>query len=91
MILQRFVLRIEMLSQQDRLSKFCADAGSLTTFEIGQYFVTRDTEEFSQFTDSVAVVSTPWQETKIHLNRMVGSERTPKLDPFGGYNLLPTR
>ena len=26
----------------------------LTTVEVGQYFLTKDTEEFSQFTDSVA-------------------------------------
>ena len=41
-------------SQQDRLSKFCTDAGYLTTVEVAQYFLTKDTEEFSQFTDSVA-------------------------------------
>ena len=32
----------------------CIDAGFLTTVEVGQYFMTKDTEEFSQFTDSVA-------------------------------------
>ena len=52
--LQRYRERIEKLPQQDRLSKFCTDAGFLTTVEIGQYFMTKDTEEFSQFTDSVA-------------------------------------
>ena len=36
------------------MSKFCTDAGFLTTVEVGQYFKTKDTEEFSQFTDSVA-------------------------------------
>ena len=30
------------------------DAGFLSVVEIGQYFMTKDTEEFSQFTDSVA-------------------------------------
>ena len=35
-------------------SKFCIDAGFLTIVEVGQYFMTKDTEEFSQFTDSVA-------------------------------------
>ena len=30
------------------------DAGFLTTFDVGQYFTTKDTEEFSQFTESVA-------------------------------------
>ena len=42
------------VGEQERLSKFCTDAGFLTTVEIGQYFMTKDTEEFSQFTDSVA-------------------------------------
>ena len=36
------------------MSEFCTDAGFLTTVEIGQYVMTKDTEEFSQFTDSVA-------------------------------------
>ena len=30
------------------------DAGFLTTVDVGQYFMTKDTDEFSQFTDSVA-------------------------------------
>ena len=46
--------RIEKVSQQDRLSKFCLDAGFLIVVEIGQYFMTKDTAEFSQFTDAVA-------------------------------------
>ena len=31
--------------------KICIDAGFLTTVEVGQYFMTKDTEEFSQFTE----------------------------------------
>ena len=50
----RYGERIEKLSQQDRLSKFCTDAGLLTVVEVGQYFLTKDIEEFSQFTVSVA-------------------------------------
>ena len=46
--------RVERLSQQNRVIKFCIDAGFLTTVEVGQYFMTKDTEKFSQFTDSVA-------------------------------------
>ena len=53
-LLQRYRERIEKISQQDRLSKFCIDAGFLTTVEVGQCYMTKDTEEFSQFTDSVA-------------------------------------
>ena len=54
LLLQRYQERIEKLSKQDRLSKFCTYAGFLTTVESGQYFVTKDTAEFSQFTDAVA-------------------------------------
>ena len=54
LLLQKYKERIEKLSQQDRLSKFCMDAGFLTTVEIGLYFMTKDTAEFSQFTDAVA-------------------------------------
>ena len=43
---------LNILSQQDRIIKFCADAGFLTTVAVGQYFMTKDFEEFSQFTDS---------------------------------------
>ena len=51
----------------------------MTVVEVGQFFMTKDTEEFSQFTDTV--VSTLCQETKIRLNRRVGSDETPKFDP----------
>ena len=54
LLLQRYGERIEKLSRQNKLSKFCIDTGFLTTVEVGQYFMTKDTEEFSQFTDSVA-------------------------------------
>ena len=53
-LLQRYQERVEKLSQQDRVIKICTDAGFLITVEVGQYFMTKDTEEFSQFTDSVA-------------------------------------
>ena len=45
---------MERLSQQNRVIKFCTDAGFLTTVDVGQYFMAKDTEEFSQFTESVA-------------------------------------
>ena len=36
--LQRYRERIEKLSQQDKLSKFCMDAGFLNVAQVGQYF-----------------------------------------------------
>ena len=54
LLLQQYGERIEKLSQRDKLRKFCMDAGFLNVVEIGQYFMTKDTEEFSQFTNAVA-------------------------------------
>ena len=44
-LLQQYEERIDKLSQQDRLSKFCMDAGFLSVMENGQYFMTKDTGE----------------------------------------------
>ena len=54
LLLQQDGERIEKLSQQDKLSNFCLDAEFLSVVENGQYFMTKDTAEFSQFTDAVA-------------------------------------
>ena len=48
-LLQQFGERIEKLSQQDKLSKFCMDAGFLSVVEDGQYFMTKDTGDLTQF------------------------------------------
>ena len=53
-LLQRYQERVGRLSQQDRVIEFCTDAGFLTTVDVGQYFMIKDTEEFSQFSESVA-------------------------------------
>ena len=53
-LLHEYQERVEGLSQQNRVIKFCTDAGFLTKVDVGQYFMTKDTEEFSHFTDSVA-------------------------------------
>ena len=72
-LLQRYQERIEKLSQQDRVSKFCTDASFLTRVEVGQYFMTKNTEEFSQFTDSVTC-------REYTLPRDESSSETKKLD-----------
>ena len=50
----RYQERVQRLSQQDQVIKFFTDAGFLTTVEVGHYFMTKDTEEFSRFTEPVA-------------------------------------
>ena len=44
-LLQRYEERIKSLSQTDKVSKFCMDAGFLSIVEIGQYFMTTDNGE----------------------------------------------
>ena len=48
-LFQQYEERIEKLSQQDKLSKFCMDAGFLNVVEIGQYSMTKDTGDLTQF------------------------------------------
>ena len=60
LLLQRYGERIEKLSQQDKLSKFCTDARFLTIVEVGQYFMTKDTGDLTQFTDAVACDEYTW-------------------------------
>ena len=48
-LLQECEERIEKLSQLDRLSKFCMDAGFLNVVEIGQHLMTKDTGDLTQF------------------------------------------
>ena len=49
LLFQQYGERIEKLSQQDKLSKFCLDAGFLSVVENGQYFMTKDTGDLTQF------------------------------------------
>ena len=88
LLLQQYGERIEKLSQQDRLSKFCMDAGFLIVVEIGQYVMTKDTAEFSQFTDAVACREYTLPRDEGHRNQKVGSEETPKLDQYWKLQLV---
>ena len=60
LLLQQYGQRIEKLSQHDKMRKFCVGAGFLNVVEIGQYFLTKHTAEFSQLR-AVAFVNTLFQ------------------------------
>ena len=47
-ILQQYFQQVESLSPENRLSKFCKEAGFMRVVEVGQYFVTRNASEFQQ-------------------------------------------
>ena len=48
-LLQQYEERIKLLSQESKVSKFCMDAGFVHVVEVGQYFMTKDTGDFTQF------------------------------------------
>ena len=48
-LLQQYEERIKLLSQEGKKSKFCMDAGFVHVVEVGQYFMTKDTNDFKQF------------------------------------------
>ena len=50
---QQYIQQVESLSPENRVSKFCKEAGFMRVVEVGQYFVTKDTGDFRQF-NSVA-------------------------------------
>ena len=52
-LLQKYQERLDRLSQQNRVIKICIDAGFFTSVHVGQYFMTKDTDEFLQFAGPV--------------------------------------
>ena len=52
-LLQKHKERVENLPYSDQLIKNCIDAGFLKTVEVGQYFMTKHTDEFLQFAEPV--------------------------------------
>ena len=45
---QQYIERIESLSPESKVSRFCMEAGSMRIVEVGQYFMTKDTGDFRQ-------------------------------------------
>ena len=77
--LQRYEERIELLSQENKVSKICMDAGFLSVVEIGQYLMTKDNGE--QFYAKASRESL-FQEMKDHHNQKDGPRETQKLEPY---------
>ena len=46
---QQYIERIESLSPESKVSRYCKEAGFRRIVEVGQYFVTKDTGDFRQF------------------------------------------
>ena len=48
-IWQQYVQQVESLSPENKVSKFCKEAGFMRVVEVGQYFVTKNTGSLKQF------------------------------------------
>ena len=48
-IWQQYIPQVESLSSENKVSKFCKEAGFMRIVEVGQYFVTEDTGDFRPF------------------------------------------
>ena len=48
-IWQQYIQQVESLSPENKVSKFCKEAGFMHVLEVGQYFVTKNTGVFRQF------------------------------------------
>ena len=48
-IWQQYIQQVESLSLENKVSKFCKEAGFMRVVEVGQYFVTKNTGSLKQF------------------------------------------
>ena len=48
-IWQQYIQQVESLSLENKVSKFCKEAGFMRVVEVGQYFVTKDTGSLRHF------------------------------------------
>ena len=46
---QQYIQQIESLSPESKVSRFCKEAGFMRVVEVGQYFMTKDTNDLRQF------------------------------------------
>ena len=46
---QQYIQQVEPLSPENKVSKFCKEAGFMRVVEVGQYFVTKNTGSLKQF------------------------------------------
>ena len=81
-LLQKYQERSERLSQQNRVIKFCSDAGFLTTNASDSTSWQKTLKNYRNLQNQCFVVCTLCQEMKNYLTRKVGFEGIPKLGPY---------
>ena len=79
-ILQQYFQQVKSLSPENRLSKFCKEAGFMSVVEVGQYFVTRNASEFQQY-DSLSRIH-PSSRRPSFSTKRGGSEENTRIGPI---------
>ena len=69
-IWQRYIQQVKSLSPENKVSKFCKEAGFMRVVEVGQYFVINDTGDLCNFAQWL-VANTLFLEMIQFLNRWV--------------------
>ena len=79
---QQCMKRIESLSQESKVSKFCLEAGFVHVVEVGQYFMTKDTGDFLDNFVQWLVANTLFPEMMNHHNQEDRFKETRELDLY---------
>ena len=79
-LLQKYFQQVQSFSPENRLSKFCKEAGFMRVVEVGQYFVTRNASEF-QHTIACREYTLP-RDDKASQPKGGGSEEIRELDLY---------
>ena len=72
--MNKYMERTESLSPESKVSRFCVEGGFMHVVEVGQYFVTKDTDDFRQF------CAVACREHMDHHNQEDGFRETRELD-----------
>ena len=72
---QQYMERIEWLSPESKVSRFCTEAGFIRVVEVGQYFMTKDTGDFRQILSVACREYTLLRDGQLH-NQKDGFKET---------------
>ena len=73
---QKYEERVESLSPEIKVSRFCIEAGFVHVVEVGQYFMTKDSGDFLDNFVQWLVANTLFSETTNHHNQKEGFKET---------------
>ena len=67
---QQYIERIESLSPESKVSRFCKEAGFVHVVEVGQYLVTKDTGNLRQFRSGLSRIHSSSRRSSFTSKRM---------------------